>query len=147
MTNKWFSAMQDLKADPSLTTILWLRGKSLKSWLPHPLKEGSCAFKKKAKHTQKTPNNKSQHLYIICKTYRGPRRLTWCHWPSLPAFHMPQRRRCFTAELCGFTCDCTELCSGSRGCRRSPASPALRERSACGLEVVSWMQNLSCCHA
>ena len=78
----------------------------------------------------------------MCQAYGGPRRLAWCHWLSLPASRTPRRRRRFPAELCGFP-----LCRGSPGCRRSPASPALPERSARGAGAVGWMQNPSCCHA
>lgn len=56
--------MQDLKADLALTTILWLRGNSLKSWLPCSFKEGSCAFKKKTKHTHKKPQTTKANFYI-----------------------------------------------------------------------------------
>ena len=56
--------MQGLKADLALTTILWLRGNSLKSWLPCSFKEGSCAFKKKPARAHKNPQTTKANIYI-----------------------------------------------------------------------------------
>lgn len=55
---------QGLKAHLALTSILWLWGNSLKSWLPHAFKEGSCTFKRQTKQAHTNP--KQQKLPSIC---------------------------------------------------------------------------------
>lgn len=56
--------VQALKEDLAVTTALWLGGNSHSLTLS---RKGPVPLKKK-----QNPQNKSQYLYIICKTYRGP---------------------------------------------------------------------------
>lgn len=122
-----------LKAHLALTTISWLWGNSLKSWLPHAFKEGSCAFKKRTKQAHTSPKQqKPPSIYNLQALQGSVQAAMMSVALSASLSHASEAEAPHSRALCS-RLSLHRAALGSRGCCCSSSAGELCLCTASGL--------------